>query len=77
MDSNLDKQVRGIIEYQLLHRKISNIGIAGALVGSLFGGGLFYCVEVWYPQKERIGGGFFLFNKRLDKLYDTHAIFEG
>lgn len=77
MDSSLDKQVRGILEYNCIHRKIGNIGIAGAILNMLLGGGIFYYCLVWYPQNERIGGQWFRFNKRLESLYDTHSLFSG
>lgn len=77
MDTSLDKQVRGILEYNCIHRKISNIGVAGAIFSFLLGGGIFYYCLVWYPQKERIGGSWFRFSKKLDSLYDTHALFKG
>lgn len=77
MDSSLDKQVRGILEYNCIHRKIGNIGIAGAIFDFLLGGGIFYYALIWYPQSERLGGQWFKFNKKLDTLYDTHAMFNG
>lgn len=74
-DYLLDKQCRGVIEYEFKHRKIANIGTAGFVLAIFFGGGLFYCHRLWYPAKEPIGGGFFRFRRKFDSLYDTHASF--
>lgn len=76
MDSNLDKQCRGVIEYNYVHRKISNIGLAGKFVNLLTGGGLFYCVQFWYPMRMKVGGTFFKYRKKYGSLYETHALFK-
>lgn len=74
-DYLLDKQCRGVIEYEFRHRKIANIGTAGFVLALFFGGGLFYCNRLWYPGKEPIGGSFFRFHHKFSDLYDTHASF--
>lgn len=75
MDTNLDKQVRGVIETQCIHRKIENIGIQGKILSFLCGGGLFYCVVRWYPMHEKVDGYFFKYRKKYGDVYDTHALF--
>lgn len=75
MDTNLDKQVRGVIETQCIHRKIENIGIQGKILSFLCGGGLFYCVVRWYPMHEKVDGYFFKYHKKFGDVYDTHALF--
>ena len=52
MDRMLDRQIRGLVEYEWIHRKCSNFGVAGKLLGVLFGGKLFVAVKVWYPMKR-------------------------
>ena len=74
-DRNLDRQIRALIEYEYIHRKIGNIGVGGKIFNALAGGGLFYCAKIWYPQKEKVGGEFFKFKRKYDGLYDTHALF--
>lgn len=74
-DRMLDRQIRSLIEYEYIHRKIGNIGIGGKAFNILAGGGLFYCAKIWYPQKEKVGGEFFKFKQKYDGLYDTHAMF--
>ena len=75
-DRMLDRQIRSLIEYEYIHRKVGNIGAGGKVFNTIAGGGLFYCVKVWYPQKEKVGGEFFKFHKKYDRLYDTHAMFD-
>ena len=40
-DRMLDRQIRGLIEYEHVHRKVANAGLMGAFVGFLFRGNLF------------------------------------
>lgn len=75
IDTNLDKQVRALIETQCIHRKIENIGAGGRFVSMFFGGGLFYCVVRWYPMHEKVDGYFFTYQKKFAKIYDTHMLF--
>lgn len=51
------------MEYEWIHRKCSNFGVAGKLLGVLFGGKLFVAVKVWYPMKEKVGSEFFVYKK--------------
>lgn len=76
MDTSIDKQVRGLIEYQCIHRKVKNMGTIGFIANLIAGGGLFRANEYWYPIKQQTDGYWFKYKKRLDGLYDTHAIFE-
>lgn len=75
MDRMLDRQIRGLVEYEWIHRKCSNFGVAGKLLGVLFGGKLFVAVKVWYPMKEKVGSEFFVYRKRFSDIYDTYALF--
>lgn len=76
MDRMLDRQIRGLIEYEWVHRKISNYGVFGKIIGLFFGGKVFCAVKVWYPMKEKVGSEFFIYRKRLSDIYDTYALFE-
>lgn len=75
MDRMLDRQIRGLIEYEWKHRKVSNFGAAGKILGLLFGGKLFVSVRVWYPMKEKVGSEFFFYRKSFAQIYDTYSIF--
>lgn len=75
-DRMLDKQLRSLLEYEFIHRKMSNFGWKGKLISIWTGNRLFMCVQRWYPLNERIGAHTFLYNKRLGSLYDTLGLFE-
>ena len=74
-DRMLDRQIRSLIEYEWIHRKVSNFGVAGKIFSLLFGGKLFVAVKVWYPMKQKVGSEFFMFKKRYSGIYDTYALF--
>ncbi len=74
-DRMIDRQIRSLIEYEQVHRKVSNFGIKGKIVSALFLGNLFVSVKVWYPMKEKVGSEFFKAKKKYYSLYDTYAMF--
>lgn len=74
-DRMLDRQIRSLIEYEWIHRKVSNFGIQGKLTSLLFGGKLFVAVKVWYPLKEKVGSEFFIAHKKFYQIYDTFTLF--
>lgn len=71
-DRMIDRQVRGLIEYDTVHRKVSRAGKIGAVLGFLTGGTLFVCVKQWYPLHEKVDSQFFLGGKRLYAVYDSY-----
>lgn len=74
----LDRQVRSVIEYEQIHRKVSNYGWKGWLLCAfMLAPCLFVSVKVWYPMRERVGSEFFRYNRKLGKLYDTYMLFDG
>lgn len=75
-DRMLDRQVRCLIEYECLHRKVSNFGYIGFFIGLLTGNNLFVSVKRWYPIKERVEGSFFLGSKKLFSIYDSYNHFD-
>lgn len=76
-DRMLDRQIRALIEYEYIHRKVSNFGWKGKLLSCLAFGNLFVTVKVWYPMKEKVGSEWFRAKKRYYGLYDTFATFDG
>ena len=74
-DRMIDRQIRSLIEYEVIHRKVKNFGFWGSLLNLFAGGGLFVAVTMWYPLNERIESDFFKAHKRYFKLYDTYGIF--
>lgn len=77
-DRMLDRQVRGLIEYEYIHRKVNNMGWRGVLFGCLLLSpvGLFVKVKVWYPMKEKVGSEFFRCRKKYYSIYDTFALLD-
>ena len=75
-DRMIDRQIRSLIEYEYVHRKVKNFGKWGFFFNLISGGNLFVCVEVWYPMKERIGSEFFKGHKRYFELYNTYNTFD-
>lgn len=74
-DRMIDRQIRALIEYEQIHRKVSNFGIKGKALSLCAGGHLFVSVKVWYPMKEKVGSEFFKAHKRYYSLYDTYGMF--
>lgn len=76
-DGMIDKQVRTLIEYEFIHRKISNFGFWGRLISFFVGGfgSSFTCVKMWYPMRQRLGAEFFRGKDKFYRLYDTYADF--
>ena len=75
-DRMIDRQIRSLIEYQVIHRKVSNFGLFGKLISLIFFGNLFCAVKQWYPLKQVVGSEFFIAQKKYYSLYDTFATFD-
>lgn len=73
-DKMLDKQIRGLIEYDIKHRSLSNFNFITLLISKLFGG-LFFCVSYWYPIRQCNGKSIIRLNKSKARCYDTMALF--
>ena len=75
MDKMLDKQIRGLVEYEFIHRKLSNFGKLGKVISFLSGGEIFTAVQMWYPLKLKIGSSMFRAKKRYFSIYDSYGSF--
>ena len=76
IDRMLNRQIRGLIEYEYIHRKVRNLGGFWGVVLSLFIG-QFYCVETWYQVRNlRTGGHAMWYSKRAFQLFDTFKSWE-
>ena len=77
-DKMLDKQLRALLEYETIHRKMGNYGLFGKILGYVFSGGreLFVSILVWAPLRERLSSDFFVASKKYYRLYDTFALFD-
>jgi len=74
-DRMLDRQIRSIIEYNVIHRKFSSGNWKVKLLGLLFGGNCYMAVEVWYPMKMVLKGDIHRIRKRWYSLYDSYKHF--
>lgn len=75
-DEMIDRQIRSLIEYQVIHRKVTNFGMGGMLLNVLTLGGLFIAIEHWYSIKKKTGSEWFKARKKYYQLYDTFKDFE-
>lgn len=72
----VDKQLRCLVEYEEIHRKVSNMGIKGKFLSVLLlSPSLFVAVRVWATLNERLSSEFFRYSRRLGNLYNTYAEF--
>lgn len=74
-DRMIDRQIRALIEYEQIHRKVSNFGWKGKVFSLFCLGRLFVAVKIWYPMKEKTGSEFFVSKKKFYSLYDTFGMF--
>ena len=71
-DRLLDRQIRGLVEYEIKHRKINNYGI-----GAFIPVKTFIAIEYWYGVRQKIGKEFFVYSKLYgERLYDSFRIFD-
>lgn len=72
----IDKQVRTLVEYEVHHRKVNNVGWFGRLVSIFALGHPVVCaVTKWYGQKMRLSSEFFIGRKKFYRIYDTYKLF--
>lgn len=75
-DTMIDKQIRSLVEYEIKHRKLNNVGWVGKMVSLLtINRPVFVCVTYWYPMKQRLSSEFVLGRKKFYNMYDTSEIF--
>lgn len=74
-DEMLDKQVRALIEYECMHRKVTNFGLGGLLLKAFTFGDWFVGIDIWYPLKKQTGVTWFRARKKYYQLYDTFNTF--
>lgn len=69
-DRQLDRQMRGLIEVEKIHRKVTNYKLLQLMPFTLF-----VCVEMWYSMKMRLGSEWFFYSKKYGDFYDTYNTF--
>lgn len=75
-DRLVDRQIRSLVEYEIVHRNVSNFKTFGFLLGLLFGGNLFIAITKWYAAKEKMSQEYFVVRKKYTRIYDSYKIFE-
>jgi len=78
MDRSIDRQIRGVIEYNHIHRKITNFGLKGYIIKLLTGGKSFVCIKRWYLISGKdgiVGKEYFGIKKKIASTYDTFSMF--
>ena len=73
--SYINKGIRIQTEYEVKHRKLGNYGIGGLILTFLHLP-LFVALTYWQGTREKIFSDFFMYKKRLGKLYDTFGNFD-
>lgn len=71
----IDKQIRALIEYEYVHRKLINIGIYGKIMCLFMGRNTHVSIKIYAPLKQKVATEFFKGNKGLFALYDTYNLF--
>jgi hypothetical protein len=75
-DRMLDRQIRYLLEYEYLHRKLGNFGWKGKIMTLLTFGEIFVCVKRYYPLKAKIGQELFKCRKKIYQLYNSYTAFD-
>ncbi len=75
-DRMIDRQIRCLIEIEVNHRKLGNMGLKGLLLSLPFRGRLFAAVSYYYGLKEKVGFEWLLPRKAYFRMYDSYNRFE-
>lgn len=75
-DRMIDRQIRSLIEYEYIHRKVNNYGKMGFILACVCGGNMFIYIKMWYPLKERLESHFLVGKKKYYNIYDTSDMFD-
>lgn len=77
VDRMLDKQIRGMVEVEVRHRKMNNYGTGGKLWGLVTGRSTwFIAISYWYGAGGlRLGDEMIRYNKSIASLYDSYRFF--
>lgn len=74
-DLMIDKQIRSLVEYQYIHRKVLSLGWRGLVLFVLSGFRSLAVTRIYYPLKHSLGLKLIYLNPRVFKIYDTFALF--
>lgn len=74
-DKMVDRQFRALLEYEYVHRKVSNFGLVGWIMSLLFLGRAHVCIQRYYPLNQRLGAKWFIARKSIFRMYDSFGDF--
>lgn len=74
-DGMIDKQIRALIEYEYVHRKLTNYGWRGIFLSFFLGPRTFLAVKIWYPMNMKVDQEIFHARKKMFRLYQTFGDF--
>ena len=74
-DKMVDRQFRALIEYEYVHRKVSNFGMVGWLMSLLCAGRAHVAIQRYYPLGQKLGASWFIPRKRVFAAYDSYGEF--
>lgn len=70
-DRMIDRQIRALVEYEYIHRKLNNFKLFQFLPFKVF-----LVVQYWYGVRQKIGHYTFFFKKKYAAIYDYQQFFE-
>jgi zona occludens toxin (predicted ATPase) len=68
-DRMIDRQIRGMFEYEYKHRKVNNFLWFLPIT-------FFVCVQYWYGCRIRIGSEFIRYKRKIAKIYDSYTMYD-
>lgn len=76
-DIMIDKQFRTLIEYETIHRKVSNYGAFGGFIKFLAMREVFVTSTYYYEQKNhRVDSTWYFYSKKAASIYDSYKSFD-
>lgn len=72
-DSFLDSQLRGLIEYEFLHKNLKKSKLNDIFP---FMPNWFICIKYWYHSKMKIGASYFFLKNKVIQCYDSYIMFD-
>lgn len=75
-DRMIDRQIRSLVEYEYIHRRVSNFGWRGKLMSAWCLGKLYMYAKRYYPLNEKIGSTYYICRKRDWSIYDTYKTWD-
>lgn len=70
IDRQVNKTIRGCVEYEVKHRKANRVAPFKWLPFTIF-----MYITYWKQQRERLGSESSIFVKKFSELYNTHELF--